>query len=384
MASWIEKKLSECFKLRSGDGLTKKAMVEGAYPVYGGNGIAGMHNDFNLSGNNVVIGRVGALCGIARHINKNIWLTDNAFKIVDFKYDFANDFLTYLLNFKNLRSLARQAAQPVISNSSLKDLVLKFPVSIAEQKRIVAILDEAFARIDAAVANTESNRANGRELFESYLNGVFTQKGDSWVEKALSDVCNITSKLVDPRESEFIDMPHLGAGNMVSMTGELIDIQTAREEGLKSGKFTFDENMVLYSKIRPYLMKVCRADFTGLCSADVYPLLPDAEHLDRNYLFHLLLSRHFTDYAIAGSDRAGMPKVNRPHLFKYRASFPAVSEQRRIASQLDDLAQEIRHLETIYQQKLKALTELKQSILQKAFAGELTTVPEKEIEEASA
>jgi len=132
---WVEKKLGECFRLKSGDGLISKSMKAGTYPVFGGNGIAGMHNEFNLSGDNVIIGRVGALCGNARYITDKIWLTDNAFRVVDFCYEFDGAFLTFLLNYKNLRSLARQAAQPVISNSSLKDLVLNFP-GLPEQRRI--------------------------------------------------------------------------------------------------------------------------------------------------------------------------------------------------------------------------------------------------------
>lgn len=137
---WVEKPLGECFKLKSGEALTSKAMRAGAYPVYGGNGVAGMHDQFNLSGDNVIVGRVGALCGNARHITERIWLTDNAFRIVDFCFEFDGRFLTYLLNFKNLRGLARQAAQPVISNSSLKDLVLNFP-DLLEQRRITKLLD---------------------------------------------------------------------------------------------------------------------------------------------------------------------------------------------------------------------------------------------------
>jgi type I restriction enzyme S subunit len=139
-AGWVEKRLKECFRLKSGDGLTSKAMNGGRYSVFGGNGIAGEHDEFNLLGDNVIIGRVGALCGNARHITENIWLTDNAFKIVDPSFEFDGSFLTYLLNFKNLRSFARQAAQPVISNSSLKDLLLPFP-EIAKQKKIAAQLD---------------------------------------------------------------------------------------------------------------------------------------------------------------------------------------------------------------------------------------------------
>ncbi len=138
---WIEKPFGECLRLKSGDGLTSKAMVAGAYPVFGGNGVAGMHNEFNLFGDNVIIGRVGTLCGNVRHITEEIWLTDNAFKIVDFDTDFDGAFLTYLLNHKNLRSFARQTAQPVISNSSLKNLILNFP-EITEQRRITTQLND--------------------------------------------------------------------------------------------------------------------------------------------------------------------------------------------------------------------------------------------------
>ena len=121
---WEIKKLGECFKLKSGEMLSAKMMVDGQYPVYGGNGISGKHFKYNLSGNNVIIGRVGALCGNVRNIKEHIWLTDNGFQIVDYKFSFDNSFLTYLLNYKNLRDYARQAAQPVISNSSLSDVIL--------------------------------------------------------------------------------------------------------------------------------------------------------------------------------------------------------------------------------------------------------------------
>tara|TARA_R110002049_G_scaffold154032_1_gene318500 strand:+ start:12005 stop:13210 length:1206 start_codon:yes stop_codon:yes gene_type:complete len=265
-----------------------------------------------------------------------------------------------------------QATLPIINKSKWSNLEISYPVNVAEQKRIVAILDQAFDDIEQARAKTKQNLKNARELFESYLQQVFSQRGDGWVERKLSDVCEITSKLVDPREEEYLDLPHIGAGNMISNTGKLIDIQTAREEGLISGKFVFDESMVLYSKIRPYLMKICRPDFIGLCSADVYPLCPIGEKIDKNYLFYLLLSKDFTDYAIAGSGRAGMPKVNRTHLFNYNISIPCIEKQREYAEKIDHIAEQTQALESIYEKKLAQLDELKKSILQKAFSGELT------------
>lgn len=170
---WEERILEECFKMKSGDNLTAKNMTEGDYAVFGGNGIAGYHNEYNLSGSNVIIGRVGALCGNVRYITENIWLTDNAFKVVDFKFDFDHSFLTYLLNHKDLRSYARQAAQPVISNSSLKDVVLYFPKSITEQQIIVRELDTLRTGTQKLASQYQKKLDNLDELKKAILEKAF-------------------------------------------------------------------------------------------------------------------------------------------------------------------------------------------------------------------
>ncbi len=262
------------------------------------------------------------------------------------------------------------SAQGGFNATKLGSMSIPIP-PLAEQRRIVGILDEAFDGIATAKANAEKNLQNARALFESHLDSIFIQRGDGWVKKKLSEVCAITSTLVDPRKKEFLDFIHVGAGNIESKTGVLVDLKTAREEGLISGKFLFDGSMVLYSKIRPYLIKVSRPDFNGLCSADMYPLAPLPNQITRDYLFHLLLSKRFTDYAVQGSARAGMPKVNREHLFEFTVWLPAVTKQKELAAKLDDVHEETQRLESIYQQKLDALEELKKSLLHEAFSGRL-------------
>jgi type I restriction enzyme S subunit len=160
----------------------------------------------------------------------------------------------------------------------------------------------------------------------------------------------------------------------VSEKGTLIDLKTAKEENLISGKFLFDESMVLYSKIRPYLKKIVKCEFKGLCSADIYPLVPYKDKMIQSFLYHLLSSNHFTEYAIEGSQRAGMPKVNRKHLFEYSFSLPPIKEQQQIVKKLNSLSAETKKLEGIYQQKINDLEELKKSVLEKAFKGELKMV----------
>jgi type I restriction enzyme S subunit len=252
----------------------------------------------------------------------------------------------------------------------IKGLQLPLP-PLPEQQRIVTLLDEAFDGIATARAHAEKNLQNARAIFESHLQSVFTVRGDGWMEKTLAEVCAITSMLIDPRKTEYLDLTHVGAGNIESKTGAFVDLKTAKEEGLISGKFPFDESMVLYSKIRPYLMKVARPDFSGLCSADMYPLAPLLGEISRDFLFHLLLSKPFTDYAIQGSARAGMPKVNREHLFEFRVWLPPLEKQDLLAEKLDSLFEQTQHLESLYQQKITALDALKKSLLHRAFIGDL-------------
>lgn len=177
---WEEKKLSELFKLKSGDGLTAKNMNDGPHPVYGGNGIAGYHNDFNFQGPEIIIGRVGALCGNVRLIGEKFWLTDNAFRISEGLNEFDFEFVVYMLNYKNLRSFARQAAQPVISNSSLKDVVLSYPknksVQIELRQKIQGIEEQLELLKRPYSVKLESLEELKKSLLQKAFTGALTNK----------------------------------------------------------------------------------------------------------------------------------------------------------------------------------------------------------------
>lgn len=126
---WKMNEFGNLFTLKSGQALSAKNIIRGDYPVYGGNGVVGYHSEFNLEGDNIIIGRVGALCGNIRWVNNKVWLTDNAFQLIskvelnDFKYTF----LQYILTIIDLRRYAREALQPVISNTTLKKINMIIP-----------------------------------------------------------------------------------------------------------------------------------------------------------------------------------------------------------------------------------------------------------------
>lgn len=151
-----------------------------------------------------------------------------------------------------------------------------------------------------------------------------------WEVVGLSEVVEIRSGQVDPREEPYAQMIHVGPDNIESATGKLSAGQTAAALGLVSGKYPFSPEDVLYSKIRPYLVKAALPTFAGICSADMYPLRPKSDRLDRVFLLYCLLSPGFTKQAISFQTRTGIPKINREQLGRVFLPLPPVGEQKQI------------------------------------------------------
>ena len=273
-------------------------------------------------------------------------------------------YLYYYLCYIKISSFDKGGGLPSLDIKKMSNSLIPI-TSILEQQRIVERLDSAFENIDKLKANAEKQLSEARILFQKSLAKAMEPK-EGWEEKKLGDVCEIKSLLVNPMEEQYKKQLHVGGANIVSLTGELVDLKTAEDEQLTSGKFTFNDNDVLYNKIRPYLMKVARPRFCGLCSADMYPLTPK-ESITKGYLYYVLISKDFTDYAIINSGRAGMPKVNRQTLFAYKCSIPPLSVQQRIVERLDSLSENVRKYEEIQRQIISECDALKQALLRKVF-----------------
>lgn len=167
------KEINSLFKIKSGNFLPAKNMIEdGEINVYGGNGINGKHNEFNLSGENIIIGRVGALCGNVRCVNDNIWLTDNAFYISEYFEDIDKKFLTQMLIHIDLGSSANKSAQPVISYKSISEMALPLP-SLQSQQKVVSYLDEISQKIEKIKQIQKEKMQSLKALKASILDQAF-------------------------------------------------------------------------------------------------------------------------------------------------------------------------------------------------------------------
>ena len=393
-AGWEASTLGEICEIISGAGFPKKHQgeVAGEFPFFKVGDMNSEGNETNLVAANhyiseetrkklgarilpsesIVFPKVGGAISTnkKRRLVSPSCVDNNVMGLAPNKEKVNPVYLAWWMDGVDIYEFSNKAALPSITKATVSGWPFPLP-PLEEQKRIVAVLDGAFEGLDRARTHIQTNLQNARELFDCVASALIVN-ADELEQVSLGDVSSIPSSLVDPKLPEFLDQPHVGAGNMETGRDILVDVKTSREEGLKSGKYTFDGSMVLYSKIRPYLKKVARPDFVGLCSADMYPLLPDADRLNKNFLFHLLLSEDFTDYAISGSDRAGMPKVNQTHLFKYTFGLPSLAVQADIVEKVDATLDQSEQLQAQYCAKLADLADLRQSLLQKAFAGELT------------
>jgi type I restriction enzyme, S subunit len=188
---------------------------------------------------------------------------------------------------------------------------------------------------------------------------------EDWELLRFDSLARIEEGQVLPTELPYLDYFHIGPDNITSGSGRLTELQTARALNLTSGKYLFDKESIVYSKIRPNLNKVCMPDFTGICSADAYPLWPKDNKVTRDYLFHYMLSPFFVRQATEMSMRTGLPKINRSELSQIKIVVPPTREQSRISNILDvweKVAEEIENL-------LSAKRTLKKALMQQLLTG---------------
>ena len=181
------------------------------------------------------------------------------------------------------------------------------------QRRIIEVIRAVDDQITALDAEADALARMHHATRERMLEDVQL--------KPLSDVCDLTARLVDPRLEEHADLIHVGVETITKGTGEIVGAVTAREDEIISGKYLFGEGDVIYSKIRPALRKVAVPGFSGLCSADAYPLTPK-DGIPATLLREALLQERVVELAVSMAGRTKMPKVNRKQLFSIQVAIP--------------------------------------------------------------
>jgi len=288
-----------------------------------------------------------------------------------------NYFLKHYLNSDFVKRLAKKS----ISSSGVGNLnvgtVREFPIlvpTLPEQQRIVAILDEAFAAIAKAKTNAEQNLKNSKELFESYLQGVFENKGEGWEEKTLGEVL-VKTETVDPTKKTNEEFIYLDVSSVNKETKEIENatVLLGKDAPSRARKLV-RTNDVIFATVRPTHSRVAliTEEYDEQVCSTGYFVLRAKEFLNNNLVYYFLLTYSFNKQMEKLQKGASYPAVTDSEVKGIYISFPkSLKEQQTIVQKLDALSAETKKLEAIYKQKINDLEELKKSVLQKAFSGEL-------------
>jgi len=259
-----------------------------------------------------------------------------------------------------------------------KERLYTYPVPIpplAEQKQIVNLLDSAFAKIDQAKANIEKNIANAKELFQSKLNEVFSQKGDGWEEKTLGEVCaktkNIKWQDYTNEEFEYVDLSSVSRETLKVTTTTTVN----KENAPSRAKKIILEGDVIFATTRPTLRRatIIEDELSGnLCSTG-YTVLRPKNNGTSKWIFFFLLTSIFMKRMEKLQRGASYPAVTDSDVKGSKLSVPIIKEmEKKNIQKMSELQENTNDLVIHFQSKLQNLEDLKKSLLQKAFSGELT------------
>jgi type I restriction enzyme S subunit len=305
---------------------------------------------------------------------------------------FDQDYLYYFLGsaaaYKQFDNLAAGSTVRNLNTELVKRVTLPLP-PIPQQQRIVAILDEAFAGLATATANAEKNLKNARELFDTHLKHVFRSQQEGWIGKKLGEVCRL---ITDGKHGDCANEDD--SGYYFLSARDVKDSTLSYERARQITKADFEETH-RRTNLEPGDVLVTNAGTIGRIA-----IAPNDERTRRTTfqksvavlkVVRGLVDSSFCAYSLATSLidlqslSAGTAQKNL--LLRDLRSFPfwipSLSKQKAIVEELDEFSNATHRSEKFYHGKIGLLENLKQSILQKAFSGELTSPPSRAIKEAA-
>ncbi len=304
-------------------------------------------------------------------------LNQRVCRLQDFTGELIPKFIFYGIN-EYLKAIEDVTGFATVKHLSSKQVLdIDFPVPpLPEQQRIVAILDEAFAGIATARANAEQNRQNARALFESHLQSIFA---DAWQTGELVTLADLAIEITDgdhmPPPKALSGVPFITIGNIAKNTRTIDFTDTfmvSKEyfDRLKPNKKP-QKGDVLYTVTGSFGIPVLLSEHRDFCFQRHIGLVRPKPEVNSEWLYHLLLSPQIFKQANDGATGTAQKTISLKLLRGYQVPRIPLALQHAVVTKLNTVSKETQRLESLYQQKIAALDELKKSLLHQAFSGAL-------------
>lgn len=368
MNNWRSASIQALGSLEAGDGIKSTDIhPAGDYPVFGGNGLRGFTHAYNETEDRLLIGRQGALCGNVHLAPGPLWASEHAL-VFKPNLELSIKWLKYVLSSLDLGRLSTAAAQPGITASAVGRERTLFP-PLATQRRIADYLDHETAEMDSMseqldeLANVlaERKRRIVRLTFED----------DASQSVALAYVVREVSGVGFPpslqgQQDHAIPFYKVSSLSMLSTSGLVDDPRNTVTEGMASELRAeiVPARSVLLAKIGAAMLlgRFVQNEVPCVIDNNMLALVPRAEALTADYLGYVMQLVSIESLANPGP----VPSMNMPALRATRIPLPALDEQQRIVSHLDEEiakidamvaeAQELKDL--IHKRRLALITEV--------------------------
>jgi type I restriction enzyme S subunit len=319
--------------------------------------------------------------GIAKNLKNAIGFGSSEYIVFRPINNVLSDYIFYILYSTNFRKKGKKLMLGAVGLKRLsKNYVENFPIPLPplpEQQRIVAILDKAFTTIATAKENAQQNLLNAKELFESYLQGVFENKGVDWEEKTLEEMFKIgSSKRIMKKDWTVDGVPFYGGKEIVKLAkfGAVVSNAYISEEKYDdyASKYDMPQHGDILITARGtigvgYIVK--KGDKFYYKDGNIISMRAKITS-NPTFILYAFKSNVIIDQLkkLTGATVSHLPIEKAKELV---LMIPNFSAQNNFVEKIQAMEAETKKLETIYQQKINDLEELKKSVLNKAFKGEL-------------
>ncbi|MBP6279053.1 MAG: restriction endonuclease subunit S [Rhodocyclaceae bacterium] len=310
--------------------------------------------------------------GIAEGLTNGIGFGSSEYFVFRPDTTLGKEWLYYFLSRETFRVEGAARMTGAVGHKRVsKEFIESHPIPVpplAEQQRIVGLLDEAFEGIATAKANAEKNLQNACALLESHLQSVFTQRGSGWVETTLGEIGKISmcKRIFKEETTATGDIPFYKIGTFGKEPDAFIPNHTYNDY---RAKYPFPKKGDVLISASGTIGRRVRYDGEPAYFQDsnIVWIDNDEKQVLNDYLYHFYRACEWNS-----TKGATISRLYNDNLRRIAIGFPkALQEQHRIVAQLDSLSEEAQHLARIYERKLALLADLKKSLLHQAFSGEL-------------